>query len=59
LNGTAAIQRVDPEVVPKAQRRNFTANYKSWVLEEADKCRVNIGVKCPQNAGLKCPLNTA
>jgi transposase len=39
LNGTAAIQRVDPEVVPKAKRRNFTANYKSWVLEEADKCR--------------------
>jgi len=39
LNGTAAIQRPDPEVVPKAQRRNFTASYKGWVLEEADKCR--------------------
>ncbi len=39
LNGTAKMQRPDPEVVPKAQRRSFTASYKSWVLEEADKCR--------------------
>ena len=37
-NGAVVIQRPDPEVVPKAQRRTFTASYKRWVLEEADKC---------------------
>ena len=42
-NGAATIQRPDPEVVPKAQRRNFTASYKLWVLEEADKCREQPG----------------
>jgi hypothetical protein len=26
LNGTAEMQRTDPEVVPKAQRRSFTGN---------------------------------
>lgn len=26
------------EVTPKAKRRSFTAAYKLWVLEEADKC---------------------
>jgi transposase-like protein len=28
----------DPEVVPKAKRRKFTAKYKLRVLEEADRC---------------------
>lgn len=28
----------DPEVVPKAQRRQFTAEYKLRILEEADRC---------------------
>ena len=28
----------DPEVVPKAKRRQFTAKYKLRVLEEADRC---------------------
>ena len=28
----------DAEVVPKAQRRQFTAKYKLCVLEEADRC---------------------
>ena len=37
-NGTTAVPTPDPEVVPKAQRRVFTASYKLWVLEEADKC---------------------
>lgn len=42
-NGTNQAQRPDPEVVPKAQRRNYTASYKQWVLEEADKCRQQPG----------------
>ena len=31
-------QLPDPEVVPKAKRRQFTAKYKLRVLEEADRC---------------------
>jgi transposase len=29
----------DPEVVPKAQRRQFTADYKKRILEEADSAK--------------------
>lgn len=36
-NGTKGAIQPDPEVVPKAKRRQFTAAYKQWVLEEADK----------------------
>lgn len=42
-NGTDQAQRPDPEVLPKAKRRNFTASYKLWVLAEADKCRQQPG----------------
>ena len=28
----------DPEVVPQAKRRQFTARYKLRILEEADRC---------------------
>ncbi len=42
-NGTGQTQRPDPEVLPKAKRRNYTASYKLWVLEEADKCRQQPG----------------
>jgi transposase-like protein len=28
----------DPEVVPKAKRRQFTAKYKLSILEQADRC---------------------
>ena len=42
-NGATADKRPDPEVVPKAKRRIFTASYKQWVLEEADKCREQPG----------------
>ena len=28
----------DPEVVPKAKRRKFSAEYKVRILEEADRC---------------------
>lgn len=42
-NGTGPTKRPDPEVVPKAKRRTFTAAYKMWVLEEADKCRQQPG----------------
>ena len=28
----------DPEVVAKPKRRQFTAEYRLWILEEADRC---------------------
>jgi transposase len=37
-NGLTAGGRPDPEVVPKAKRRRFTAEYKLMVLREADQC---------------------
>lgn len=45
-NGMDAGDRPDPEVLPrtaKAERRTFTAAYKLWVLEEAEKCREQPG----------------
>jgi transposase-like protein len=39
-------KRPDPEVLPrteKANRRTFTAAYKQWVVEEAEKCREQPG----------------
>jgi transposase-like protein len=33
-----AISPPDPEVVPKAERRRFTAEYKQRILAEADAC---------------------
>lgn len=42
-NGTSPTKRPDPEVLPKAKRRTFTAAYKLWVLEEAEKCRQQPG----------------
>ena len=42
-NGARPTQQANPEVVPKAKRRTFTAVYKLWVLEEADKCREQPG----------------
>jgi transposase len=32
------IQVPDPEVVPQAKRRQFTAKYKLRIVEEADRC---------------------
>jgi transposase-like protein len=33
-----SVRLPDPEVVPKAKRRQFTAKYKLRILEEADRC---------------------
>jgi transposase-like protein len=37
-NGKVVEQRPDPEVVPKAKRRRFTADYKLAIVREADRC---------------------
>jgi transposase len=37
-HGQANLNRPDPEVVVKAHRRRFTAEYKHRILQEADAC---------------------
>ncbi len=37
-NGTPTAALPDPEVRPKAKRRQFTAEYKKRILDEADAC---------------------
>jgi len=37
-NGQQAVKVPDPEVVPRAKRRRFTAKYKLQILEEVDQC---------------------
>ena len=43
MNGIQPMTLPNPEVTPKAKRRSFTAGYKRWVLEEADKCHEKRG----------------
>lgn len=45
LNSHSSAVQADPEVVPKAKRRNFSAEYKLRILAEADACteRGDIG----------------
>jgi transposase len=38
LNGRGAIVEPDPQVVPQAERRHFSAEYKARILAEADAC---------------------
>lgn len=37
-NGKASATAPDPEVMVKAERRHFTAEYKRRILQEADAC---------------------
>jgi transposase-like protein len=37
-NGTQTTAQPDPEVRPKAKHRQFTAEYKKRILDEADAC---------------------
>lgn len=37
-NGQLEAEVPDPEVVPRAKRRRFTANYKLRILQEVDQC---------------------
>ena len=40
-NETTRNQVPDPEVVPQARRRRFSAEYKLRILQEADTCRAS------------------
>jgi transposase-like protein len=37
-NGSEPVGQPEPEVVPKAARRSFSAAYKLRIVEEADQC---------------------
>ena len=37
-NGSEPVVQPEPEVVPKATRRSFSAAYKLRIVEEADQC---------------------
>jgi transposase-like protein len=37
-SGPTMIQEPDPQVVPKAERRRFSSEYKQRILAEADRC---------------------
>ena len=37
-NGSKSTKHPEPEVVPKATRRSFSAAYKLRIVEEADQC---------------------
>ena len=39
MNGRQPVEVPDPEVVPQAKRRRFTAEYKLRILEEVDQCQ--------------------
>ncbi len=39
LNGKLKVEGPDPEVVPRAKRRQFTTAYKLRILEEVDQCQ--------------------
>lgn len=38
-NGRRPVEVPDPEVLAQAKRRQFTAEYKQRILEEADQCQ--------------------
>ena len=42
-NGLLPDHQPDPEVVPRAKRRNFSPSYKLGILEEADQCERRSG----------------
>ena len=37
-NGSEPVAHPEPEVVPKAARRTYSADYKLCIVEEADQC---------------------
>ncbi len=39
LNGQLKAEVPDPEVVPQAQRRQFSLEYKLGIVQEADRCQ--------------------
>ena len=44
--GTPGMEGSNPEVSPKPKRRNFTAQYKRRIVEEADRCQKPGEIGC-------------
>src|SRR5512143_731003 len=59
-NGHAGLTVPDPEVVVKAQRRQFSAEYKRRILQEADSCtqRGEVGALLRREGLYSSHLNT-
>ena len=59
-NGQAGLTVPDPEVVVKAQRRQFSAEYKRRILQEADSCtqRGEVGALLRREGLYSSHLNT-
>jgi transposase len=58
--GSASLTVPDPEVVVKAQRRQFSAEYKRRILQEADTCtqRGEVGALLRREGLYSSHLNT-
>jgi transposase len=58
--GHASLNVPDPEVVVKAERRHFTAEYKQRILQEADTCtqRGEVGALLRREGLYSSHLNT-
>ena len=58
--GPASLNMPDPEVVVKAQRRQFSAEYKRRLLQEADACtqRGEVGALLRREGLYSSHLNT-
>lgn len=59
-HGQAGLTVSDPEVVVKAQRRQFSAEYKRRILQEADSCtqRGEVGALLRREGLYSSHLNT-
>jgi transposase-like protein len=59
-NGQVGLIAPDPEVIVKAQRRQFSAEYKRRILQEADTCtqRGEIGALLRREGLYSSHLNT-
>jgi transposase len=59
-HGQAGLTVPDPEVVVKAQRRQFSAEYKRRILQEADSCtqRGEVGALLRREGLYSSHLNT-
>jgi transposase-like protein len=59
-NGQAGLTVPDPEVIVKAQRRQFSAEYKRRILQEADRCtqRGEVGALLRREGLYSSHLNT-
>ena len=59
-NGQTGLTVPDPEVVVKAQRRQFSAEYKRRILQEADSCtrRGEVGALLRREGLYSSHLNT-